>query len=588
MRLGSRGSGTPWVATPRIAPHQTAVVLLGAALLIVGALLGVCLIDLTAKISRALLATPAGSVGLLTAGLLAVLLGEKLVEGLLGITGQLLQVGSDARCEIARQHLSALPPEFAGDREHALGEELAASSADWRAKNGAVALLEYGGTRLQAIIMLACGLIIAPIECLIVAAAYLVQSRATLRMLERTGESLGGHRSRGRKDAAYLRSVGAGISGRSDLRIFGYSTWAITESEALGKRAEREEKVQSRRARVSRSATSFLGAIAIAGAVASFALRIGSGSAQLDQLPPLLLVLSRLALFGPVGETQLMARAFVRRHRLLRAARGVLSVHRSARPTGTSAYEIPAPLESSGLAADIVFRDLAYRYRSGGFELRASGRIPAGSTTVIVGKNGSGKSTFLELLSGQRIARAGGFFVAGEEATPAQLRSACVYVQQRPPDYPLFVAESVDIRRGAQGAVDSHWCTDGARLILGEELQARGEAEAQRCSGGQRQRIALARAVQLSSARGVILLDEPTAALDVAAESELVARLRQAAPEATIVCVTHRMAVARQADHVLGFADGKLVEAGPPRELAPSGLFHRLMARHEESLERRS
>jgi len=131
-------------------------------------------------------------------------------------------------------------------------------------------------------------------------------------------------------------------------------------------------------------------------------------------------------------------------------------------------------------------------------------------------------------------------------------------------------ASNDEVRAAAMAAGIDEFVTRlpaGYATVVGE----RGSA----LSAGERQRIALARALLLDPA--ILVLDEPTAALDPAAERHALAGYEQVMRGRTILVITHRMALAASADRVLVLGDAGIVEQGAPTELqARGGAFARL------------
>ncbi len=204
--------------------------------------------------------------------------------------------------------------------------------------------------------------------------------------------------------------------------------------------------------------------------------------------------------------------------------------------------------------------------------------FPDRHVTAVIGPSGCGKSTLLRCLNRLHAtvpgARAGGrVLLDGDDARrldPAELRRRVGMVFQRPTPFPArSVRDNVAAglaalgRRAPRGA-DLDAVVEHAlrRTALWDEVRDRLAEDAGRLSGGQQQRLCIARA--LAQSPDVLLLDEPTAALDpISAQKveELVYALRA---EITVVMVTHNlMQAARVADRTAFLLGGRLVEAGP-------------------------
>ena len=101
-------------------------------------------------------------------------------------------------------------------------------------------------------------------------------------------------------------------------------------------------------------------------------------------------------------------------------------------------------------------------------------------------------------------------------------------------------------------------------------------------SGGERQRIALARA--LFHWRSLLILDEATSSLDKQDEARIQRNIRDLAQGRTVIIIAHRLSALRYADRVIGLERGRIVEQGPPAELARSGGYFAEMVRRETEL----
>lgn len=242
-------------------------------------------------------------------------------------------------------------------------------------------------------------------------------------------------------------------------------------------------------------------------------------------------------------------------------ASGTGAVPSGAVPSGG---EVAGAVSSGAGVADVTALEVAFegvtvRYpgRSADAVTDVSFTVEPGETVALVGPSGAGKSTLLNVLLGfvrpdtGRV-RVGGADLAGLDLE--QWRSRIAWVPQRPHLYAGTIAENVRLARpdaddeavrralrdaGALEFVDA--LPEGAATVLGEDGAG--------LSTGQRQRLALARAFLAD--RPVLLLDEPTAALDGATEADVVAAVRRLAVGRTVLLVVHRPALLDVADRVV-------------------------------------
>lgn len=250
----------------------------------------------------------------------------------------------------------------------------------------------------------------------------------------------------------------------------------------------------------------------------------------------------------------------------------------------------PAELEPAGLPAlkvdggRVEFRDVEYGYRKDESVLRRlSLTAEAGKTTALVGPSGAGKSTIMGLIERFYEPQSGAILIDGQEIAKVSrhsLRDAIAYVSQ---DVFLFsgtIRENIALGHdGASEAaiIAAAKAAHAHDFILGfgsgYDTQV-GEHGAQ-LSGGQRARIAIARAFLKNAP--ILLLDEPTAALD--SESELMVQraidaLRVAR---TTLVIAHRLQTVLAADRILVIEHGKIVESGRHDELvAHRGRYYDL------------
>ncbi len=259
---------------------------------------------------------------------------------------------------------------------------------------------------------------------------------------------------------------------------------------------------------------------------------------------------------------------------LLSRVNGALASYKSLNQLMTAQSETDATrqyLSRPELQGKIEFRDVSFSYP--GVTTKAlddvSFVIEPGERVAILGKNGSGKSTIVRQITGVYQPTEGSVLVDDtdiRQLRPADLRGNIGAVLQ---DVCLFsgsIRENIalgldnisdeDILEAAKiaGVHDFVGATAGG---YDQHLSERGEG----LSGGQRQAIALARA--LAPKPSILLLDEPSSALDAQAEAALIARLEQATRGRSILIVTHRMSMVRLVDRIIVLDRGRVLVDGP-------------------------
>ncbi|MFQ6326856.1 ABC transporter ATP-binding protein [Nocardia sp. CWNU-33] len=182
--------------------------------------------------------------------------------------------------------------------------------------------------------------------------------------------------------------------------------------------------------------------------------------------------------------------------------------------------------------------------------------VPAGQRVALTGTNGSGKTTLLRGVLGLHAVVRGEVMVGGRgghsAAEQTWRRRACAWIPQRPAAgrFPLLAGELL-ASSGSRGAAEAMADRLGVGALIDRPLDT--------LSGGQLQRMHLSRAVGcVATGAGVVLADEPTAALDFAGQEEAADVLAEL--PVTLVVVTHDRALARRCDRVLEMAAGRLRE----------------------------
>jgi ATP-binding cassette subfamily B protein len=244
----------------------------------------------------------------------------------------------------------------------------------------------------------------------------------------------------------------------------------------------------------------------------------------------------------------------------------------------------PAPRE---LRQDIRFEGVAFRYAGSdrpvleGFDLL----LPAGRIAAIVGPNGAGKSTLIKLICRFYDPEAGRVTVDGTDIRVLGVndwRQRLTVLFQSPVRYNATLAENIalgdlavspgrqEIEAAAQAAgadaVAAH-LPQGYDTLLGKSFAGGTDL-----SVGEWQRVALARGFLRKAP--IIILDEPTSAMDSWAEADWLERFRSLTAGKTAVLVTHRFSTAMCADVIFVMSGGRIVESGTHQDLlAAGGLY---------------
>lgn len=310
-----------------------------------------------------------------------------------------------------------------------------------------------------------------------------------------------------------------------------------------------------------------------------------NGAMEIQQIVNVVVVIAgvyligegRLSMGGLIACTMLTSRAVAPLGQMV----GLLMQYHNARVALTSLEQVMQnPVERPSdanfvhrpeLKGNIEFRDVQFSYpKTQVAALKGlSCKIAAGDKIVVIGRVGSGKTTLQKLLLGLYQPASGAVSIDGvdlRQLDPADLRRNIGYVAQ---DVTLFygtLRENIAI--GAPYADDSAIVAaaeaggltefvnrhpDGFDMMIGE----RGDS----LSGGQRQGVAIARAFLMDPP--ILLLDEPTSAMDFSSEQQFKECLRQVAAHKTVLIVTHRNSLLDLATRVLVVDDGRIVADGP-------------------------
>ncbi len=225
---------------------------------------------------------------------------------------------------------------------------------------------------------------------------------------------------------------------------------------------------------------------------------------------------------------------------------------------------------------NIVLKNVCFTYPSGSkYALdHVNLTIPYGQTIALVGENGSGKSTLCSVIEGLYAPCQGDivFNISGakETSVKGKKRIGISAVFQKFVQYRMSIKDNITISDMGKNTsdkgiekicnnVDIHLDKDGIGAMLGREFDGR------ELSGGQWQRIAIARGIYRDC--NLMIMDEPTSAIDPLEESKLFEKIHEYSGDKTAIIVTHRMALAKLADRVLVMKNGKIVQDGTHEQL---------------------
>ncbi len=248
------------------------------------------------------------------------------------------------------------------------------------------------------------------------------------------------------------------------------------------------------------------------------------------------------------------------------------------------------------LGVGVAFRNVSFRYQPDRPVLQEVVLEAApGTVTAVVGPTGSGKSTLMALLLRLFDPDAGRVEIGGVDLRKVRLQDLRAHVSIALQENVLFgTTVRENIRYAVPGASDAQ-VREAARVAGADEfisalpqgydtlLGERGT----KLSTGQRQRLSIARALLKDAP--ILVLDEPTAALDAETELRVMGNLHEWGRGRVIFLITHRLSTIRQANEIVVLHDGRLVERGSHAALlAQDGGVYRALVEHEEPAERRA
>jgi ATP-binding cassette, subfamily B, bacterial len=212
--------------------------------------------------------------------------------------------------------------------------------------------------------------------------------------------------------------------------------------------------------------------------------------------------------------------------------------------------------------------------------------LQPGRSLALVGENGAGKTTLIKLLTGLYKPDSGRILLDGTPLPEWQtetLRRRIAVIFQDFARYQLSVGENIGAGDVEHFADEKRWqqaATQGLANAFIEELPEGYQTQlgswfrdGRELSAGQWQKIALSRAFMDQEA-DILVLDEPTASMDAAAEAALFEHFRHLTADKMAVLISHRFSTVRRADHIVVIREGRIVERGTHEELMQLGLHY--------------
>jgi ATP-binding cassette, subfamily B, bacterial len=377
-----------------------------------------------------------------------------------------------------------------------------------------------------------------------------------------------------RRDADYTYRLAVDPPAAKELRLFGLAGWTIERFTAHRRRLH---ELQYRATRLrERPLAGSVALVVGANLVVFWALADAAGGGRLD--------LDQVVVYAQVAVgTGLIA--FGGLNWAMDGAAAPVAASLRVAPAMAAAGALRSGQRPAGAmpAAGIRFRGVRFAYPGGapvldGLDLH----IPAGSSLAIVGQNGAGKTTLAKLLCRLYDPQAGAVEVDGVDLRELDLdawRARLAAVFQDFIRFELPLRDNVAPAGAGDDAVLAALAAAGADgLAPLDTVLARGYRGGIDLSGGQWQRVALARALcAVRLGAGVVLLDEPTAQLDVRGEAEIFDRILAATRHCTTILISHRFSTVRHADRICVLEGGRVVELGGHDELLALGGRYRTM-----------
>jgi ATP-binding cassette subfamily B protein len=577
--------GLIWRTSPALTAATVVLRLARAVLPLATLFVGKLIIDEVVGLSR-LAGPPADATAWLASGLLSrlfLLLGAELVlavaaDGLGRAVSLLDLLLSERFSNISSLHLMghAATLDLRDLEDSETQDRLDRARRQASGRTGLISLMFGQAQDLVTLVGFIAGIASYAPWLIVLLAATLVPAFLGEAHFNRLAYALSFKRTADRRELDYLRQTGASTDTAKEVKLFGLSPFLMERYASVAQEMQGENAVFSTRRAVWGAVLAALGSVGYYGAYAWLAVRAVTGGLT-------------------VGDLTFLAASFLRLRSLLEGLLGGLSSMASQalylqdlfsflelRP-GIVSPAVPRPFPRM-LGIGIVFENVGFRYpgqdrwavRGLSFEVRA------GEVLALVGENGAGKTTIVKLLTRLYDPDEGRILLDGHDLSEYALdevRGGIGVIFQDFVRYDLSAADNI-----AVGRIEAR--ADRARI---EASAARGMAEAVirrlprgfdqvigrkfrggvELSGGEWQKVAIARAYMRDAA--LLILDEPTAALDARAEYDVFERFRGLSAGRTAVLISHRFSSVRMADRIVVLANGRVEASGTHAALVAAG-----------------
>ena len=574
-----------WRTSRLLTVSMLAVRLVRARVPVATLFVGKLIIDEVVQLSH-LTARPAGLGAWLGSGLLGRLEGLLLAEFALAVASDLLgrfvslvdgllsdRVSNDASVRLM-EHAATL--DLADFEDAAFQDRMDRARMQASGRMSLMSQLFGQAQDMITVVSFAAGLVVYAPWLMVLLGVALVPSFLGEAHFNALSYALSYVRTPQRRELDYVRQVAASADTAKEVKIFGLSPFLVDRYRTIS----RDTYDASRRLALRRAAWgsgfAALGTIAYYAAYAYIAWRAVTGSLSIGDLTFLAASFLRLrglleGLLTGFSSTAGQALYIDDLFSFLRTVPGISS------PEG--ALPFPSPVRQG-----FVFEDVGFRYP--GAERwavrRLSFTLAPGEVLALVGENGAGKTTLVKLLARLYDPVEGRVLLDGRDLRDYDLdglRAAIGVIFQDFVRYNLPAADNIAVgrieARGDRGRIEaaaSAALADGvvAKLPDGyDQMIGKRFRNGVDLSGGEWQKMAIARAYMRDAE--VLILDEPTAALDARAEYEVFQRFRELSAGRSAVLISHRFSSVRMADRILVLADGRVEASGTHAALLAAG-----------------